>query len=670
MSDPVDKINAVAFHPTQPHIAAVGESPTVRIYDICQRKFIAFIPLPGHGTHACYSPDGRFLATATYDPNWDENDTEVPSAHQVCLWNAMDGYRLVKSDGFAIPQMISKIMKKNKIDYTKKQEIKKTMDCVKEQYFKLHAKKIIALQFIQPTVLIPENLLEQSETDKARKNGRNVASPSYIDHKYADSKHSDTKHSAMKGVSKNKKKEHVYRKIQVLFSASHELLRFWEYNPRVDDTRKTIPSEVEVDYGQGLRYLASLRHMDQIEVKKGNKIEALRHREYIAAKVSDDGRLLCTLDTVSRTACLVKLAYEKMMLKDDTKLGHRMNQPPRESERTISFPLILHKFEEHIQMLCLDFIPDANPPPPELKTGISNRVVGSYHVVFGGKSMNKDVKSMIESITLEMANKSMDNMLRSEGRPDEQELSPFILEASGVLSGSVRKLRVNMSKKIQISNNQETITRVNHASSFDGIIHTIRVSKDGKSIATGDEYKDGGAVNHVISSWTQIPNGFSRKSIGSHTGKINCIAFPGNEVLAMLQAHMKLGQEVGIILSCGDATIHAWKHRTVELKLTNMSDGKRDKLNDNGTLEPLLTIEHQITGQQKKHQMVSLNKFHIEILTNGAALYFMIICLCTFYTSTVLKRMIYASACVQRIRAVEKRAGGAIPLTLSRPPYL
>ena len=106
------KIRAVTFHPTLPYIAAVGDTPTAKIYDIVSGKYIAFIPLPGFGTQVCYSQDGRFLATATSDGDWSEGEGyEEASAHQVCLWNAMDGYRLVKKDGYGVSAMRQMVLK-------------------------------------------------------------------------------------------------------------------------------------------------------------------------------------------------------------------------------------------------------------------------------------------------------------------------------------------------------------------------------------------------------------------------------------------------------------------------------------------------------------------------------------------------------------------------------
>mmetsp|Transcript_3820 Transcript_3820/g.5088 ORF Transcript_3820/g.5088 Transcript_3820/m.5088 type:complete len:777 (-) Transcript_3820:120-2450(-) len=616
MSEKVEKINAVAFHPTLPHIAAVGESPTARVYDLVSGKYVAFMPLPGLGNNVCYSHDGRFLATATFDQDWNASDNpETPSPNQVCLWNAMDGYRLVKSDGYNVPQMEKKIMAKDRI--SKSAEIKEKMKHINDKFYKLHRKPIIALQFLNPWVEVPMSKKEQED----------------------DSKHgggsADYKHSANSFKKRNKfktgQKKNI-RRIEVLFSASggsksDDLLRFWEYNPRSlpgHEAITTIPSENKFDYGQGLRYLASLTHMDKVDVEDPDQpriSSQKRHQHYIAARVSDDGRVLCTLDLNSRTACLVKLAYEKMMQPRDAKLPERMNHKhyPPESERTISFPLILHKFEPDIQMLCLDFLPDPNPPLPEDTTGISNQLVGSYHVVFGGKNIRKKGgKSMIESITLEMANKSrLDNMLASE-KPDDEELSPFILEASGVLSGSVRKLRINMAKKIQISNSQETITKRDHATRYHGIVKSIKVSPAGGAIATGDQYNadDGDeTVTNVLSSWTQIPNGFSRKSIGNHTGEINCLAFPGKEISGVLNSHLNLRGDSGVLLTCGDATIHAWRHEARSLGPKPRSQNAEEKGRDMAGLEmmidaaeedsfePLLTIEHQITDQQKKTQM-------------------------------------------------------------------
>mmetsp|Transcript_11032 Transcript_11032/g.20286 ORF Transcript_11032/g.20286 Transcript_11032/m.20286 type:complete len:736 (-) Transcript_11032:178-2385(-) len=578
------KIRAVTFHPTLPHIAAVGDTPTAKIYDIVSGKYIAFIPLPGFGTQVCYSQDGRFLATATTDGDWREGEgNEEASAHQVCLWNAMDGYRLVKKDGYGVSAMRQMVLKERGWKSSKVAEIKEEMEFIKEKFYKLHKGKIISLQFLKPTVEIPYGLDDFNKREE----------------------------------DWQKSKNNVYQEIEVLFSACEgDVLRFWEYNPRFNDKRKTIPCEEYKDYDQGLRYFASLAHMDMIVGYDG---VPKRHQSYIDAKVSPDGRILCTLDSKSRTACLVKLAYEKMLAPSIDSKSDGVAYIPRDSERSISFPLMLHRFEQNIQMLCLDFIPDPNPPNRNATAGNSNRVIGSYHIVFGGtydpedghnhgKNKNADTRSMMESLTLEMANKggdqNLDTLLRSETRPDEQ-LSPFILETSGVLAGSVRKIRINMSKKIQISSNQETITRVTHATRFDGKINSIRVSPDGRYIATGDEYSEGDERKHVVSSWTQIPAGFSRKTVGQHTGSVTSLNFPGKENLMLLQRKFKLSPNDWALLSCGDATIHLWKNETADIKLVDedeMEPESKMASKDKEELIPLMTVEHQITGRQKQEK--------------------------------------------------------------------
>uniref|UniRef100_A0A7S3YWE2 Uncharacterized protein n=1 Tax=Lotharella globosa TaxID=91324 RepID=A0A7S3YWE2_9EUKA len=603
-----DKITAVCFHPTMPHIAAVGETPTARIYDVTTGKFVAFIPLPGLGTHVCYSHDGKFLATASCDPDWTSpEDQENQSAQQVCLWNARDGYRLVKSDTFGNRSMTRKIMRKYDWgdESAKAEEIKKEMHYITSSYYKLHMKPIIALQFLRPWVAVAPS--------KKKKHNNNNGEDEKVHDK-------DEEYTSV---------EPDYRQIEVLFSASEDdILRFWEFNPRWDDSRKTIPCEVHKDYSQGLRYLASLRHMDRIRDHDG---VSKRHENYIAARVSDDGRILCTLDTNSRTACLVKLAYEKMLSNEKVnQLDDRADHVPRDSERTISLPLILHQFEPSIQMQCIDFCMPVPSEQQRREVGIAtargiisgrdtNRVVGSYHVVFGGRSTGEGKKSMIESIILEAANKSgdgsLDTMLRSQDRPDEQELSPFILEASGVLSGSVKKMRIKMSKKIQISNNQETITRVTHATKFNGTINAICVSPDGNCIATGDQYTSGSVQTHVASSWTPIPNGFSRKTIGNHMGKITCISYPTSHTLTALRECLKskLTYKDTVLLSCGDATIHAWRQRMTGFGTDNpdrkqddtsnaTTTGDQERVQASSKELPLLTIEHQITAKQRKDQ--------------------------------------------------------------------
>ena len=98
---------------------------------------------------------------------------------------------------------------------------------------------------------------------------------------------------------------------------------------------------------------------------------------------------------------------------------------------------------------------------------------------------------------------------------NQKEYSPFILENSGVLGGSVKRRNMQISTKTQVSNNREVMTQVLHSYNMSGSIHRIVVSDDGV-IVSGDEYQTDDSVSHVVSVWTQIPGGFSRSSIGHH----------------------------------------------------------------------------------------------------------------------------------------------------------
>eukprot|EP00954_Amorphochlora_amoebiformis_P007109 552959-Amorphochlora_amoeboformis.AAC.2 len=162
-----DVIKAIAFHPILPHVASVGNNPMARVYDLVSKRYIAFIPLPGLGSHVCFSHDGRFLATATFDPDWTEGeDQESPSPYQVCLWNASDGYRLVKSDGYAIPWMTRKVMKEMNLTDPKDPDVKIELGYIKNKYYKLHTKRIISLQFVRPTVEIIKEVYEEAPEKK------------------------------------------------------------------------------------------------------------------------------------------------------------------------------------------------------------------------------------------------------------------------------------------------------------------------------------------------------------------------------------------------------------------------------------------------------------------------------------------------------------------------
>lgn len=549
------KINGIALHPNKPHVAIVGNTPVCKIYDLVEKKYLAFIPLPGPGTHATFSRTGTFLATATFDPEWvDGKESNLPSPFQVCIWNAADMYRLVKSDTYNKDAVIKQMCSRNNWQFQRVRDemggqAQTTYNFIRDKYYKLHMSEIISLQFLNVVVEYP--------------------------------------------ATKDRAADERFGEIEVLFSGSKDdLLRFWEFNPR-HDAIHTIPCEQNVDYGQGVRYLASLRHMDRVETSDG---KVLRHEKYTAVKVSSDGRILCTLDSNSLTAGIAKLAYEQMMYKEDQKFTS--SGIPRDSERTISFPLMVHRFQPNVEMLDLDFMPTREQRPGIESAGDTNKVVGSYTIVFGGRGIN-GAQSCIESICVKAAATTSDAMLAGESvMSNQKEYSPFILENSGVLGGSVKRRNMQISTKTQVSNNREVMTQVLHSYNMSGSIHRIVVSDDGV-IVSGDEYQTDDSVSHVVSVWTQIPGGFSRSSIGHHTNQIESLSCPTEAVAAQLRAALALEGRPDIFITSGLATVQGWKlqqasekKRALKVKSEDM-----DKITDR--IKPIITIEQQLTNQQK-----------------------------------------------------------------------
>jgi serine/threonine protein kinase/WD40 repeat protein len=79
-------INAIAFNPKKPNLAAVGKDNTVSVWDLASAKVIWTNALPGQGESVAYSPDGNLLAAGVHG--------NTP----VLVWDAQTGKQLSQLD--------------------------------------------------------------------------------------------------------------------------------------------------------------------------------------------------------------------------------------------------------------------------------------------------------------------------------------------------------------------------------------------------------------------------------------------------------------------------------------------------------------------------------------------------------------------------------------------